>query len=427
MQEPVREQHLEHLRHAARVAEVRRDEAPRRLEVAQHRHAPAHALEVVDRPLDAGRRRDREVVEHRVGRAAGGHHERDRVLDRPPRDDVARLDVAPDRLDEHLRAVGRGVRLLEVGRGHLRAAEQADAERLERRAHRVRRVHAAARADGGARVALDAVVVLLAHLAGRERADRLERRDDRERLAFPVARLDRARVDVDAGHVHARHRHRAGRHVLVAAADDEHAVHALAVHAGLDRVGDHLARDERVLHPLGAHADAVGDGRHAEHLRHRAGRLERGHRAVDQRLDAGVARVHRRVAVRHADDGLVEVAVGEADGAEHRAVGRPGDAVRDEAGASVERHGVVSVSEDQGVARAAILRPRGVSGGDPASGRARRSRRLRDSRRPARAPASGSPGPRRPRRGRSRRRGTAAGARPAAASPARRRTPGPGA
>jgi hypothetical protein len=39
---------------------------------------------------------------------------------------------------------------------------------------------------------------------------------------------------------------------------------------GLDRVGDHFARHERILHALGAHADAVGDRRHAEHLRHRA-------------------------------------------------------------------------------------------------------------------------------------------------------------
>ena len=66
--------------------------------------------------------------------------------------------------------------------------------------------------------------------------------------------------------------------------------------------------------------------------------FERGHRAVDQRLDAGVARIHRRVAVGHADDRLVEVAVAEADGAQHRAVGRAGDALRDESGAAVERH-----------------------------------------------------------------------------------------
>ena len=65
---------------------------------------------------------------------------------------------------------------------------------------------------------------------------------------------------------------------------------------------------------------------------------QRRHRAVDQRLDAGVARIHGRMAVGDADDRLVEIAVAEADGAQHRAVGRAGDALGDELTASIERH-----------------------------------------------------------------------------------------
>ena len=56
--------------------------------------------------------------------------------------------------------------------------------------------------------------------------------------------------------------------------------------------------------------------------------LQRRHGAVHQRLDAGVAGVHGGVAVGHADDRLVEVAVGEAHRAQHRAVGRAGHAAR---------------------------------------------------------------------------------------------------
>ena len=52
----VLEQHLQHLRHAAGAVEVDRDVAARGLEVAQHRHLLAHALEVVDGPLHARRR-----------------------------------------------------------------------------------------------------------------------------------------------------------------------------------------------------------------------------------------------------------------------------------------------------------------------------------------------------------------------------------
>src|SRR6185312_13452397 len=110
-------------------------------------------------------------------------------------------------------------------------------------------------------VLLDPLVVLLALLALDEGADGLERRDDGEVLALPLAGLDGAAIDVDRRHVHARHRHYAARHVLVAAADHQHAVHRLAVDAGLDRIGDHLARYQRVLHGLGAHADAVRDSR----------------------------------------------------------------------------------------------------------------------------------------------------------------------
>ena len=56
--------------------------AARGLEVAQHRHFAPHALEVVDGPFHARRSGDGEVVQHRVGRAAGRHDKRDGVLDR---------------------------------------------------------------------------------------------------------------------------------------------------------------------------------------------------------------------------------------------------------------------------------------------------------------------------------------------------------
>jgi hypothetical protein len=91
---------------------------------------------------------------------------------------------------------------------------------------------------------------------------RRPRRRRRCRRFSPVvhAGQDGAAVDEDAGAVEARHGHDAAGHVLVAAADGDEAVEALAADDGLDGVGDDLAGDERVLHALGAHADAVGDG-----------------------------------------------------------------------------------------------------------------------------------------------------------------------
>src|SRR5690606_26668047 len=143
---------------------------------------------------------------------------------------------------------------------HGRRIDQGDAQRLEGRAHGVGGVHAAARAGAGNGVLLDVLELFVADLAGRVLAHGLEHADDVEVFAFPAARQDGAAVDVDGGHVGAQHAHQAAGHVLVAAADDDHAVHPLALHAGLDAVGDDLAAHQRVLHALGAHGHAVGDG-----------------------------------------------------------------------------------------------------------------------------------------------------------------------
>jgi penicillin-binding protein 1A len=79
------------------------DILPRGLEVADHRHARANALEVVDSPVDVGSVRNGQEMEHRVGRSAGGHDQRDRVFDRLAGDDVARAQVVAHRLHQDAR------------------------------------------------------------------------------------------------------------------------------------------------------------------------------------------------------------------------------------------------------------------------------------------------------------------------------------
>jgi hypothetical protein len=87
------EQDLQYLRNAASAMEIHRDEAPRRLQVAQHRSVTCHALEVFDIPFHPRRFRDGEKMKHSVGRAASRHHNRDRVGDGLLRDDVTRLEI----------------------------------------------------------------------------------------------------------------------------------------------------------------------------------------------------------------------------------------------------------------------------------------------------------------------------------------------
>ena len=113
---------------------------------------------------------------------------------------------------------------------------------------------------------LDGLEVGFVHAAHVVFADGFEHRYDGQVLALVVAGLDGAAIHVDAGHIHARERHHAAGHVLVASADDHHAIHPLPLRGGLDAVGDDLARHQRILHSFGAHGHAIGNRRRAEHL-----------------------------------------------------------------------------------------------------------------------------------------------------------------
>src|SRR5262249_54873567 len=121
----------------------------------------------------------------------------------------------------------------------------------------------------------------------------------------------------------------------------DQAVHLVAAPADLDAARDLLARGQRVAHALGAHADAVAAGGKTPRLRHATGRPDGRRRAVDQRADAGIARVHGRMAVRDADDRLAEIPGREADRIEHRAIGRARVAFGDHARTFVESHVVL--------------------------------------------------------------------------------------
>ena len=81
MQQSGLEQQLEHLRHATGAMEIGRDKTARGLEIAQHRHTPAHALEIIDGPAHTGGRGNRQKVQHGIGGAAGGHDQRHGILD----------------------------------------------------------------------------------------------------------------------------------------------------------------------------------------------------------------------------------------------------------------------------------------------------------------------------------------------------------
>src|SRR5690606_42098931 len=74
---------------------------------------------------------------------------------------------------------------------------------------------------------------------------------------FPYTTLFRSTVNINGRHVGAQYAHHAAGHVLVAAADHQHAVHPLPLHTGLHAVGDDFARHQRVLHAFRTHGHTV--------------------------------------------------------------------------------------------------------------------------------------------------------------------------
>ena len=325
---PCVEQHLHHLRHAAgRGAGRPRRSWPEGLRSQSTGTCARIALEVVERPRHAGRVGDRQAgAAPRWSSRRVAMITRDRVLERLAGDDVARLEVRLDRLDQHPRRLARRCppsrrpRLAMVRRVRAgscpaprttrtwcwRCTCRRTSPRRGRRCRSIRRQ------------------LLVVDLAGAELA-----RPPRTTLTmvrswpFAVAGHDGAAVDEDRRARSAAPCAITPPGMFLSQPPTASTPSMLwPPHAVSIAVGDDLARDERVLHALGAHRDAVADRDGAEDLRHRAAGPRRPPRPARRGSRPALQGVIVLVAVGDADDRLVEVVVVEADGAEHGAVGR---------------------------------------------------------------------------------------------------------
>ena len=265
---------------------------------------------------------NRQQVQHRVGGTAHRHRHSDRVLECFARQNLARQYLFPDRIHQHFGGFRRALGFFQILRCHRGRIHQAQTHRLDDRGHRVRGIHAAARSRAGAGVALYLHQLFLVDLVCRVLPHRFECADDGQVATFVVTGLDGAAIDEYGRDVQTRHGDHRARHILVAAADGEHTVHALAVAYRLDRIGDHLARHQRIFHAFGAHRDAVRNRDRAEQLRHRAGLFQGSFSAQRQCPDAHVAGCDGAVGIRNTDDGLIEIPVAKAHRAQQGTVGR---------------------------------------------------------------------------------------------------------
>ncbi len=226
--------------------------------------------------------------------------------------------------------LARGHRILVaafVGRGRAGGIHQRQPDGLRDAGHGVGGELAAAGPGTGAGDPLEYLQLGIAEIAGLMLADRLEHVLHGHILAVQPPRQDRPAVDEDRRHVQADHRHHHPRQGLVAARKPDQRVIAMAAHGQLDRIGNRIARGQRRAHPLVPHGDAVGHGDGGELARGAVG-------VLDAQLDRLGLTIERDVAGRglvpaggDADEGLVDLLLGQTHRVEIRPVRRAGGAL----------------------------------------------------------------------------------------------------
>jgi hypothetical protein len=258
-------------RNAADLEEVVHHARSTGLKIGDLRGAPRDLVKLLDINVDPGFRGECKQVEHSVRRTTGGDLQSDRVLKGLLRENVGGSAVVCDHIKRDLTgSFGDLVAILVFGRGRGRP-QRREPECFADGCHRVSGEHPATGARTGTGMTFHLIEFVLTHLALGDRANALEDVLDRDLPAVVLARHDRAAVNEDRGEVGADHRHHHPRHVLVAAADGDEAIHSLAKGNKLDAVGDNLAADERGFHPLGSHRDRIRDRDRVELDRHPTG------------------------------------------------------------------------------------------------------------------------------------------------------------
>ena len=289
-------------------------------EVADVRHLAGELVERFELERYARLVGDSQQVQNRVGRAADGHFAAQRVAERLGCQDVARLDVLFDKLhDLHAGVLCQ----MDACRGNRRrraVARQRHADRLGQAVHRVRGVHAGARAAARAGIALSFVERRLVHHAGLVCADRLEGLGQRNLLAAEMACEHRAAGNQNRRDVQACRCHQHARNDLVAVRDEHQTIELMRLCERLYAVRDQLAARQRILHADVAHCDAVADADRRNEHRRAACHANASLDGVRDLVEVDVTRDDLGICGNDANDRLLHLLVGHAAGAQQRTV-----------------------------------------------------------------------------------------------------------
>ena len=255
-------------------------------------------------------------MQRSVGRAAGGCDHARGIHEGLAGADVARAQVAGDKLHNLLARRDRDFITRSVRSGRHVAVRQGQADGLADASHGVGGELAAARAVTGAGDLFERNQLGQRAVAGGELADRLEHVDHGHVITAMGAGEDRAAIDEDARHVQAQHRHHHAGQALVAAGKADKRVITMASDRHFNRIRNDLAADQRGLHALMAHRDAIGDGDGVEPARGAAACDHALAADIGLRVEGGVARGRVVSGADHADEGPVDLLLGHA----HRVV-----------------------------------------------------------------------------------------------------------
>ena len=231
-------------------------------EVCHQWRARADGVEIINRQFHFGFTREREQMQHRVRRAAGHCHTRNRVVERGARENIARTNIAFECFKYERADIARNLFFARVNGGNAVRAERRESDNFHHRRHRVRGVLSAARAGSGTNDLFKFVQLLFRHFACRDHANRFINRTDRVILTAPMSGHNRPAVQHESGNVQTRERHAACRNRLVAADQTHERVEIIRARHQFNRIGDEVAADERRFHALSAHRNPVmrGDG-----------------------------------------------------------------------------------------------------------------------------------------------------------------------
>ena len=271
-----------------------------RTQIADQGRARKHLADIVDGEGDAGFVGKRRQMQRGVGRPAGGGDDGRAVFQRFARHDFARQRSASlQHLHHQAPGAARNLRALGIDAGDHRHVGHRQPHRLGHHGHGVGGELSRAGADRRQAGPLDARERRLVDFAGHEAADRLVGIQHRQGLALEPAGQRAAAIDEDRRHVAADHSHHHAGQRLVATAETDQGVIGEAVHHGLDRIGNQLAREQREFHALVVHADAVGNRNGREFPRRAAGLRDSGLGGIDLEI---VGHVAGRLFALHADD-----------------------------------------------------------------------------------------------------------------------------